>query len=209
MTFPSSPELISRLAAALLPIDRWGTFRRGARPAAVVALLFRREGRWHVPFVVRQSGLRNHPGQIGLPGGGLLPDENAWTAAAREANEEIGVNTDDLVPLGAAPPVYAAVSNYSVVPFVAWLRGPEPTFVPDSDEVAAVLEVPLSTLIDENAWIGAADSWPGLHLPVVDTAIWGLTARLLADLLPALRAGRREAEPSGEGSGNQSADEPR
>lgn len=171
--------------------------------------MFRREGRWHVPFVVRQSGLRNHPGQIGLPGGGLNPDENAWTAAAREANEEIGVKTDDLVPLGAAPPVYAAVSNYSVVPFVAWLRASEPTFVPDSDEVAAVLEVPLSTLIDEHAWIEAADSWPGLHLPLVDTAIWGLTARLLADLLPALRAGRREAEPSGEGSGNRLADEPR
>ncbi len=173
----------------------------------MVALLFRREGGWHVPFVHRQSSLRNHPGQIALPGGGLLPNEDAWTAAAREAHEEIGAKTDDLVPLGAAPPVYAAVSNYSVVPFAAWLQTPEPTFVPDSAEVAAVLEVPLSTLIDETAWIGTAESWPGLHLPVVDTAIWGLTARLLADLLPALRAGWREPRPFGSGSGNGPADD--
>jgi len=97
------------------------------------------------------------------------------------------VYPEDLVPLGAAPPVYAAVSNYSVVPFVAWLSTPEPTLARDPAEVAAVLEVPLDTLVDETAWVDATEPLPGRHLPVVDITIWGLTARLLAELLPAFR----------------------
>src|SRR5215469_7992726 len=98
----------------------WGTFRTGARQAAVVAVLYRREGALYMPFVARRQDLSSHPGQIGLPGGQVIAGESAWHAAAREAEEEIGVRAADLTPLGAGRPLYAAVTNYSVVPFVAW-----------------------------------------------------------------------------------------
>ena len=141
-----------------------------------------------MPFVARRADLPSHPGQIGLPGGQVRLGESAWQAAAREVEEEIGVRSSDLVPLGAGTPLYAAVTNYSVVPFVAWLPLEEVRFRPDPRELDAVLEVPLARLLDEDAWRAGAHPWPGHHFPVGDTLIWGLTARLLADLLPLISA---------------------
>jgi 8-oxo-dGTP pyrophosphatase MutT (NUDIX family) len=149
----------------------------------VAAILYPREGIWHVPFVARRADLPTHPGQVGLPGGGVEEGESAWGAASREVEEEIGVPAADLRPLGAGPPLYAAVSNFCVVPFVAWLPGEAPRFVPQPTEVDAVLEVPLPLLLDPTAWQGS-DLFPGRHLPFNDTLIWGLTARLLGNLLP-------------------------
>src|SRR5262249_54166609 len=145
----------------LLSLEDWGTFRAGAREAAVVAVLYRRQGAWSIPFVARRADLPSHPGQIGLPGGRVKAGETAWAAAAREAEEEIGVRAADLVPLGAGPPLYAAVTNYSVVPFVAWLPADDPTFRPDPRELDAVLEVPLERLLDPEAWREGPEPWIG------------------------------------------------
>ncbi len=184
---PPTDRFLAALSTLLLPRDGWGSFRRGARPAAVVTILYRRAGEWQVPFVVRRADLASHPGQVGLPGGGVHAGEDAWAAAAREAEEEIGVRADRLNPLGAAPPLYAAVTNFSVVAFVAWLAEPDPVFVAGAGEVDRVLEVRLRLLIDGDAWIDGPRPWPGRHLPFGGTVIWGLTARLLDDLLPPIQ----------------------
>ncbi len=182
---PSDPFL-SRLSSSLQSLDAWGTFRRGAKAAAVVVLLYRREGALYIPFVARRADLRDHPGQVGLPGGGVHAGEGAWPAAAREVEEEIGVPAGDLRPLGAGQVVYAAVTNFSVVPFVAWLPREGVRFRPDLREVDGVLEVPLARLLDESAW-RPGEPWPGPNLEVEGGVIWGLTARLLADVLPVIR----------------------
>lgn len=175
----------------LAPIDSWGSFRRGARSAAVALILYRREEEWRVPFVLRRDDLRSHPGQVGLPGGSVVPGEGAWDGAAREVEEEIGVMREALHPLGAGPATYTSVSNFSVVPFVAWLAAPPERFVHDPGELQSVLEVPLRRLLDRSAW--AWDERPGgPHLPVGDDiSIWGLTGGLLADLLPLIAAAQR------------------
>jgi 8-oxo-dGTP pyrophosphatase MutT (NUDIX family) len=183
---PSNP-LVSRLPSFLQSFEDWGTFRSGAKEAAVVAVLYRREGALYIPFVARRHDLSSHPGQVGLPGGRVDPGESAWEAGAREVEEEIGVPAGDLVPLGAGPPVYAAVTNYSVVPFVAWLPLEDVRFLPAPREVAAVLEVPLERLLDESAWDDGARTRVGRSLPFEGTMIWGLTARLLDGILPAIR----------------------
>ena len=183
---PSNP-FASRLSSLLQSFEDWGTFRPGAKEAAVVAILYRREGRLYMPFVARRHDLPSHPGQVGLPGGQVVPGESAWQAAAREAEEEIGVLASDLVPLGAGPPLYAAVTNYSVAQFVAWLAAEDVRFRPDTRELDAVIEVPLDHLLDESAWRDAAQSRLGPSLPVESTVIWGLTARLLAGILPPIR----------------------
>jgi len=182
--------LLDRLTSCLQSFEDWGTFRDGAKAAAVVALLFRREGALYIPFVARRHDLPSHAGQVGLPGGRVREGESAWRAASREVQEEIGVPAADLVPLGAGPPLYAAVTNFSVVPFVAWLPAPDPRFRPDPRELDGVLEVPLTHLLDEAAW-QANHPWPGPNLPIAGGVIWGLTARLLADLLPAIGAAWR------------------
>jgi len=180
-------QFLFRLRSQLLPVDGWGAFRPGSRPAAVTAVLYRSSGDWHVPFVRRRADLPDHPGQVALPGGGVHPGEGAWEAAAREVEEEIGVPAGALTPLGAGPPVYASVSNFCVVPFVAWSPDPELAFNHDPGELEGVLEIPLARLLDDSLWLAATESWMGRYFMWDGVPVWGLTERLLADLLPKLR----------------------
>lgn len=183
---PPSP-FIQGVSSLLLPLGATDSFRPGSKPAAVVLILYRRLGAWHVPFVARRADLPSHPGQVALPGGGVHPGEDAWAGAAREAEEEIGVDARELVPLGAGPHLYTAVSNYSVATFAAWLPADEVRFVPQPSEVDRVLEAPLSLLLDHGAWQKNPDRRPGWHLPLGGATIWGLTARILSDLLPPIQ----------------------
>lgn len=186
---PAANRLADALRHHLTPVDAWGSFRVGARQAAVAAVLFQDDGTWFLPFVARRADAPDHPGQVALPGGRVRPGEGAWEAAAREAAEEIGVLEETLQPLGAGEPIYTAVSNYSVVPFVAVVDGPRPAFVHQESELDAVIEIPLDELLDDEAWAEAdPGSWLGRHFPWEGRIVWGLTARILHDLIPRFRA---------------------
>jgi 8-oxo-dGTP pyrophosphatase MutT (NUDIX family) len=187
MQHRSSDLFLDSLSHELTPVDQWGSFRPGARAAAVTAVLYRRDGVWHLPFVRRRSDLRSHPGQVALPGGAVQPGEDAWAAAAREVEEEIGVPAGGLKPLGAGPPVYAAVSNFSVASFAAHLAEPPAHFTPDLSELEQVLEIPLENLLDSASWMQAVEPWMGLHYPWQGASVWGLTARILDGLLPSFK----------------------
>jgi 8-oxo-dGTP pyrophosphatase MutT (NUDIX family) len=180
-------DFLDRLERLFHPTDGWGELRRGARHAAVVFVLYRSEGRWTVPFVRRRADLRDHPGQVALPGGGVKPGETAWAAAQREVAEEIGVPVGRLVPIGAGEPFYTAVSNFSVVPFVAHLPDPVPTFVHDERELDGVLAIPLNRLLDDSAWLQSAEPWRFRYLAHEESVVWGLTERIVAGLAPRLR----------------------
>ena len=180
-------HFIARLEQLFTPIDHWGEFRKGARPAAVVFVLYRHGGRWMVPFVRRRADLRDHPGQVALPGGGVQAGESAWEAAQREVEEEIGVAIGRLAPLGAGEPIYAAVSNFSVVPFVAHLSDPTLPFVHDKRELDGVLAIPLERLLDDSAWLESDDQWRFRYLAHEESVVWGLTERIVAGLAPRLK----------------------
>ncbi|HXC76698.1 MAG TPA: CoA pyrophosphatase [Candidatus Acidoferrum sp.] len=187
MSSGRTDDFLARVEHLFRPVDRWGEFRRGARQAAVVFVLYQAGGRWEVPFVRRRADLRDHPGQVALPGGGVHEGESAWAAAEREVAEEIGVPRGRLVPLGAGDPVYAAVSNFSVVPFVAHLPGPVAQFVHEPNELEGVLQIPLETLLDDGAWKESADPWRYRYLAHEESVVWGLTERIVAGLAPNLR----------------------
>ena len=179
-------DFLPALEHLLHPIGGWGEFRRGARRAAVAFVLYQRDGRWQVPFVRRRADLRDHPGQVALPGGGVQQGESAWAAAEREVAEEIGVPTGRLVPLGAGDPFYTSVSNFSVVPFVAHLPDPLPAFVHDQRELDGVLEIPLDRILDDSAWLQSAGPWRFRYLAHEESVVWGLTERIVAGLAPQL-----------------------
>jgi 8-oxo-dGTP pyrophosphatase MutT (NUDIX family) len=180
-------DFVTRLEQLFRPIDAWGEFRKGARHAAVVFVLYQHGGHWMVPFVRRRADLRDHPGQVALPGGGVQAGESAWEAAQREVHEEIGVPVGALAALGAGDPIYASVSNFSVVPFVAHLPDPVLPFVHDEHELDGVLAIPLDRLLDDSAWLESDDPWRFRYLAHEESVVWGLTERIVAGLAPRLR----------------------
>jgi 8-oxo-dGTP pyrophosphatase MutT (NUDIX family) len=190
-------DFLDRLERLFHPVDGWGEFRRGARHAAVVFLLYRSDDRWTVPFVRRRADLRDHPGQVALPGGGVKAGETAWAAAQREVAEEIGVPVGRLVPIGAGEPFYTAVSNFSVVPFVAHLPDPVPPFVHDERELDGVLAIPLERLLDDSAWLQSAEPWRFRYLAHEESVVWGLTERIVASLAPNLKKALDEDQTPG------------
>jgi 8-oxo-dGTP pyrophosphatase MutT (NUDIX family) len=189
-------SFLARLEQLFRPVDGWGEFRKGARPAAVVFILYRQAGLWMVPFVRRRADLRDHPGQVALPGGSVEAGESAWEAAQREVAEEIGVPAGRMVPLGAGDPIYAAVSNFSVVPFVAHLPDPVESFVHDARELDGVLAIPLDRLLDDSAWLQSDEPWRFRYLAHEESVVWGLTERIVYGLAPKLRQALDEGRSS-------------
>src|SRR3989475_9153515 len=190
-------DFLANIEHLFSPIDAWGEFRRGARPAAVAFVLFERDGAWKVPFVRRRADLPDHPGQVELPGGGVRAGEAAWDAAQREVAEEIGVPVGRLIPLGAGEPLYAAVTNFSVVPFVAYLPDPVESFVHDERELEGVLAIALDRLLDDSEWLESDTPWRFRHLSHHESRLWGPTQRLGYGLPPPLRQAPAEG-PSAE-----------
>src|SRR5881275_2960633 len=93
-----------------------------ARKAAVLLPLFEQDGEPYLVFIRRASTLRAHSGEIAFPGGGSdLTDTSPIMTALREAEEEIGLNPTCVEVLGILPPVFTVVSNYLVLPVVAFL----------------------------------------------------------------------------------------
>lgn len=191
-------ELTFRLSRLLKPIDAWGEFRPGSRPAAVAFILYLDGGRWTVPFVRRRADLRDHPGQVALPGGRVEAGEAAWDAAEREVMEEIGVPVGRLRPVGAGQVVFTAISNYCVVPFLAYLPGPVEPFVHAESELDGVISIPLDRLLDDAAWSVSDAPWRFRYLAHEESVVWGLTERIVGGLAPRLRealAGDRRPGP--------------
>ncbi len=161
------------------------------RQAGVLLLLYPIGDALHLVLTVRTSGLEHHGGQIALPGGGWEEgDASLRETALREAQEEIGVVADTLEIIGALTPLYVPTSHNVIHPFVAYTPC-RPDFRLDTREVAALLEVSLSLLLDpatrrEEDWF-----WHGttLHVPfyaVGEHKIWGATATVLAEFLALL-----------------------
>ncbi len=164
------------------------------RPAAVLIPLYVRDhGLWTL-FTKRTHTVEHHKGQISFPGGRQhAEDANLWTTAIRETEEEIGVPRESVRLLGALPRMLT-VTDFEVSPFVGAIPYPV-EFRPEPGEVETILEIPLSYLLDPQVVEEQTLKWKGRDVKTLvyhyrGHAIWGATARILADFLEAL-----EGEP--------------
>lgn len=154
--------------------------------AAVLLALRSTEQGTAVLFTRRHRGLRQHGGQVSLPGGRIDPgDADARAAALREAHEEVGLVPGTVRPLGYLDPL-ATITGYRVLPLVARIPS---DFVarPEPGEVDAVFEVPLAFLMTPSNLGHQALEYRGRRREVLEykypgQRIWGATASMLLNL---------------------------
>lgn len=176
-------------------MNRSGVFR----PAAVLIPLVVREQGLQVLLTQRAAHLHHHAGQISFPGGRVDEgDQSSLHTALREAEEEVGLDPQQVEILGELPE-YRTGTGFAVIPIVALVHPPL-TLRSDPFEVAEIFEVPLHFLMNpahhqrREVEIPANSSFTGAGrrqfyaMPYQDYFIWGATAGMLRNLFHFLRA---------------------
>jgi len=162
------------------------------RQGGVLVILYPLNGLTHLVLTRRCDDLNSHAGQISFPGGRQEEGESLKSTAVREAQEELSVNPSALSHLGRLACLYIPPSDYEVHSFVAWHDG-RPEFIPQVDEVAEILEVPLAHLVDpstlwEEIWEIRGFQVEVPYFMVDGHKVWGATAMILSEFLERLRA---------------------
>lgn len=166
-----------------------------ARKAAVLLLLFPKNGEWQLILTERTGNPNDpHSRQISFPGGSVESEDVDLAATAlRETHEEIGVAPTHIQIIGAMTDMYIPVSNFHVHPYLAWTNVP-PQYRRQETEVKQVIETPLSVLRDEANLkvkdIYVNEKYNFTNVPYFDVFgkhVWGATAMMIAELLEMLK----------------------
>ncbi len=166
------------------------------RIAAVLAPVFRDVENVLRTLLVVRSEHGPHGGQLGFPGGKPEPgDADLLATALREAHEEVGLDPEVADVLGSLGPLDTRATGFRVHAFVA--RVPHDTvWRLDAAEIVGVLTPSVDLLADPAARATlpfTSQQFPdGLLVEGIDLeghVLWGMTLRLLDDLVPRLLAG--------------------
>lgn len=164
---------------------------KALRGAAVLVPLVDHPRGMTVILTQRTESLPSHAGQIALPGGRRTPDEDTPEATAlRESAEEIGLAPGRVRLLGRLN-AHDTHTGYRVLPVVGLVDSPL-DLEPDPSEVAAVFEVPVAHMLDPANHRLETRLQRGVErqfriIAYKDYFIWGLTARVLGELVERLR----------------------
>lgn len=156
--------------------------------AGVMMLFYPKGSKTHLVLIVRNSYDGVHSSQIAFPGGKYeIEDVNLKQTALRETHEEIGVEPNKIQVVKAFTHLYIPPSNFMVHPFLG-VCNEEITFYPDSNEVAAIIELPLTTFLSEYIVVRATINTSyskSIEVPVFkidEHLVWGATAMMLSEL---------------------------
>ncbi len=164
--------------------------------AATLLLLYEKNNETYFTLIKRPEYNGTHSGQISFPGGKLENNETSQEAALRETQEEIGIKHCDIKIITKLTQLYIPPSNMLVTPYVGYLDY-APTCRPDPQEVASILEVPLTNLFNDELVktkkikVGKHSKTPlKIEVPYFDFAneiIWGATAMILSEVKEILK----------------------
>ncbi len=126
---------------------RWEGEASSLRRAGILMPYVRRDAGLQFLLTKRTEGVEHHKGQISFPGG--VQDEgdtDLVATALREAKEEIGLPPDAVQILGLFDD-YPTHTGFLITPVVGYIDH-LPQLTPNTDEVAEVLQVPISIFLD-------------------------------------------------------------
>jgi 8-oxo-dGTP pyrophosphatase MutT (NUDIX family) len=181
--------LVARLAERPRLEVRLDGFRESA---VLVPILVEPDLPPRLIFIVREAAMRTHAGQIAFPGGQRDEgDVDLRATAIRETSEELGIAPAAIEVLGLLDDV-PTPSSYVITPVVARVDGPV-RLSPAPGEVAEVMLVELTALADPaNYRCAGVREFLGVSYDmheyrVAARVVWGATARMVCQLLDALR----------------------
>jgi 8-oxo-dGTP pyrophosphatase MutT (NUDIX family) len=167
-------------------------------PAAVLLLLYPKDGEYCILLNKRSEQVEYHKGEISFPGGVRDPEDTDFLdTALRETEEEMGINRADVTVLGELDEVTTR-SNFRVKVFVGEIR-PSYPFKPSAIEIAEVLEVPISSLRDpanlrvETRW-NKGTLVTNYAYTYNEHLVFGATAKILQQFLELLAHGLEKGE---------------
>jgi len=167
------------------------------RTAAVLVPVFRdEEDELRVVLVVRADDGGLHGGQLGLPGGKPEPqDRDLLATALREAHEEVGLDPSTVDVVAELAPFDTQTTRWRVHPYLGRIPA-DTAFRLEQAEIVGVLTPSVHALADPTA--RGMLPFSSLRFPeplLVDGidieghVLWGMTLRLLEDLIPRMLAG--------------------
>lgn len=168
--------------------------KKTARKAGVLALFYPSEtNETYLILILRKTYKGVHSAQVGFPGGKLEPeDESLKETALRETEEEVGVSREVISVLKQLTEIYIPPSNFFVQPFIG-ITTTTPQFIPQDDEVEALIEVPLSLFMDDNTLVTkkiTTSYATNIDVPAFllnDHVVWGATAMMLSEVRELLK----------------------
>lgn len=109
---------------------------------SVLIPLIKRDNEVHILFEKRALSLKNQPGEISFPGGGIERGENSRDAAIRETCEELLINKRNLSIIGKGD---FLVNPYSsiIYSYVGILNIEFDAISPSKEEVESIFTIPL------------------------------------------------------------------
>lgn len=170
-----------------------------------------KDGQLHLLFEVRARTMESQPGEICFPGGHVEPGEDPAETALRETMEEIGIPPEKVELIGPGDILYgyANYTLYTYMGIIAYEDVVKASLAPE--EVDEIFLVPLQFFHDnppqvqvEKIYteisedfpfdrIGIDESYPWRigewEIPIYDAGgriIWGLTARITANMIRVL-----------------------
>lgn len=161
---------------------------RNAKKAAVLALFYPNfQGETCFLLTLRANYNGTHSSQISFPGGKFdNSDGSLENTALREAQEEVGIQPDDVHIFKQMTDVFIPPSNFLVTPFLGLLD--YTPILTKNEEVEENIWVLLKDLLSENAFtttIVTTSYEKNIPVPCFNLSnciVWGATAMMLNEI---------------------------